>query len=103
MAFWQRFVEHWLWQPFRVVFSTFIFRMRGLLFVAPLVNKEPHLACRESGAIHPRLLSVPELSHHLAESYHTCCLHLQEMIQYKRQNHGKVRDDMLAPACIHIG
>lgn len=37
------------------------------------------------------LLSVPELSHHLAESYLTCCLYLQEMLQYKRQNHGKVR------------
>lgn len=37
-----------------------------------------------------RLLSVPELSHHLAESYLTCCLYLQEMLQYKRQNHGKV-------------
>ncbi|XP_029941807.1 LOW QUALITY PROTEIN: reticulophagy regulator 2-like [Salarias fasciatus] len=36
-----------------------------------------------------RLLSVPELSHHLAESYLTCCLYLQEMLQYKRQNHGK--------------
>lgn len=39
-----------------------------------------------------RLLSVPELSHHLAESYLTCCLYLQEMLQYKRQNHGKVRN-----------
>lgn len=38
-----------------------------------------------------RLLSVPELSHHLAESYLTCCLYLQEMLQYKQQNHGKVR------------
>lgn len=37
------------------------------------------------------LLSVPELSHHLAESYLTCCLYLQEMLQYKQQNHGKVR------------
>lgn len=39
-----------------------------------------------------RLLSVPELSHHLAESYLTCCLYLQEMLQYKRQNQGKVRN-----------
>ncbi|XP_029373308.1 reticulophagy regulator 2 [Echeneis naucrates] len=36
-----------------------------------------------------RLLSIPELSHHLAESYLTYCLYLQEMLQYKRQNHGK--------------
>ncbi|XP_013874027.1 reticulophagy regulator 2 [Austrofundulus limnaeus] len=35
------------------------------------------------------LLSVPELSHHLAESYLTCCLYLQETLQYKRRNHGK--------------
>lgn len=39
-----------------------------------------------------RLLSIPELSHHLAESYVTCCLYLQEMLQYKRQNQGKVRN-----------
>ncbi|XP_037552439.1 reticulophagy regulator 2 [Nematolebias whitei] len=36
-----------------------------------------------------RLLSVPELSHHLTESYLTCCLYLQETLQYKRRNHGK--------------
>ncbi|KAK5610406.1 hypothetical protein CRENBAI_005240 [Crenichthys baileyi] len=35
------------------------------------------------------LLSVPELSHHLAESYLTCCLYLQEMLQYKHRNHGR--------------
>uniref|UniRef100_A0A096LXH9 Reticulophagy regulator family member 2 n=1 Tax=Poecilia formosa TaxID=48698 RepID=A0A096LXH9_POEFO len=35
------------------------------------------------------LLSVPELSHHLAESYLTCCLYLQETLQYKRKNHGR--------------
>uniref|UniRef100_A0A3B4VJX2 Reticulophagy regulator family member 2 n=1 Tax=Seriola dumerili TaxID=41447 RepID=A0A3B4VJX2_SERDU len=39
--------------------------------------------------VEQRLLSIPELSHHLAESYLTCCLYLQEMLQYKRQNHGK--------------
>lgn len=42
-------------------------------------------------SVEQRLLSIPELSHHLAESYLTCCLYLQEMLQYKRQNHGKVR------------
>ncbi|XP_076021555.1 reticulophagy regulator 2 [Genypterus blacodes] len=36
-----------------------------------------------------RLLSVPELSHHLAEGFLTCCMFLQETLQYKRQNHGK--------------
>ncbi|KAM9836062.1 reticulophagy regulator 2 isoform 1-T1 [Aulostomus maculatus] len=43
----------------------------------------------ETISVEQRLLSVPELSHHLAESYLTCCLYLQEMLQYKRQNHGK--------------
>ncbi|KAK0146874.1 Reticulophagy regulator 2 [Merluccius polli] len=49
-------------------------------------------SCRESmgvEGVEPRLLSVPELSHHLAESYLTCCLYLQETLQYKRQHHGK--------------
>ena len=40
--------------------------------------------------VEPRLLSVPELSHHLAESYLTCRLYLQETLQYKRQHHLKV-------------
>uniref|UniRef100_A0AAR2KZ97 RETREG1-3/ARL6IP-like N-terminal reticulon-homology domain-containing protein n=1 Tax=Pygocentrus nattereri TaxID=42514 RepID=A0AAR2KZ97_PYGNA len=44
---------------------------------------------RESMSVHPRLLSVNELSHHLAESYLTCSLYIQEMLHYKRQNHGK--------------
>uniref|UniRef100_A0A3Q0QP62 Reticulophagy regulator family member 2 n=1 Tax=Amphilophus citrinellus TaxID=61819 RepID=A0A3Q0QP62_AMPCI len=43
----------------------------------------------ETMSVEQRLLSIPELSHHLAESYLTCCLYLQEMLQYKRQNHGK--------------
>lgn len=47
--------------------------------------------CSDTMAAEQRLLSVPELSHHLAESYLTCCLYLQEMLQYKRQNHGKVQ------------
>ncbi|XP_029112931.1 reticulophagy regulator 2 [Scleropages formosus] len=44
---------------------------------------------RESIMVRPRLLSIPELSHHLAESYLTCSLYVQEMLQYKRLNHGK--------------
>uniref|UniRef100_A0A8B9KXZ9 Reticulophagy regulator family member 2 n=1 Tax=Astyanax mexicanus TaxID=7994 RepID=A0A8B9KXZ9_ASTMX len=43
----------------------------------------------ESMSVQPRLLSVAELSHHLAESYLTCSLYVQEMLQFKRQNHGK--------------
>lgn len=45
---------------------------------------------RETMTVQPRLLSVAELSHHLAESYLTCSLYIQEMLQFKRQNHGKV-------------
>ncbi|XP_064167354.1 reticulophagy regulator 2-like [Anguilla rostrata] len=58
----------------------------------PLISvprPEVSTAEREGRGIRPRLLSVAELSHHLAESYHTCYLHLQEMLLYKRQNHGK--------------
>ncbi|XP_073698989.1 reticulophagy regulator 2 isoform X2 [Garra rufa] len=44
---------------------------------------------REALTDQPRLLSVEELSHHLAESYLTFSLYIQEMLQYKRQNHGK--------------
>ncbi|XP_051749952.1 reticulophagy regulator 2 isoform X1 [Ctenopharyngodon idella] len=44
---------------------------------------------RETLTDQPRLLSVEELSHHLAESYLTFSLYIQEMLQYKRQNHGK--------------
>lgn len=39
--------------------------------------------------LEPRLLSVPELSLHLADSYRTCCLYLQDMLLYKRHHHGK--------------
>lgn len=48
-------------------------------------------AYSETMSVEQRLLSIPELSHHLAESYLTWCLYLQEMLQYKRQNHGKVQ------------
>lgn len=44
---------------------------------------------RETLSEQPRLLSVEELSHHLAESVLTFSLYIQEMLQYKRQNHGK--------------
>ncbi|XP_030066800.1 reticulophagy regulator 2 [Microcaecilia unicolor] len=42
-----------------------------------------------SGAAPPRLLSFPELCHCLAESWITCRLYLQELLQYKRQHPGK--------------
>ncbi|KAL4609045.1 protein FAM134A-like [Arapaima gigas] len=44
---------------------------------------------RSSMTIRPRLLSVEELSHHIAESYFTCTLYVQEMMLYKQQNQGK--------------
>ncbi|XP_061082270.1 reticulophagy regulator 2-like [Conger conger] len=81
----------------------------GLLLLERWKHKLPHisvsrpevsLAERESGAIHPRLLSIAELSHHLAESYHACCLHLQETLQYKRQNHGKFCGFMCAGSLV---
>ncbi|XP_029305352.1 reticulophagy regulator 2 isoform X2 [Cottoperca gobio] len=43
----------------------------------------------DSMNVEQHLLSIPELSHHLAESYLTYRLYLQETLQYKRQNHGK--------------
>ncbi|XP_026060577.1 reticulophagy regulator 2 isoform X2 [Carassius auratus] len=50
---------------------------------------EASVVQREALTDQPRLLSVEELSHHLAESYLTFSLYIQEMLQYKRQNHGK--------------
>ncbi|KAK9523867.1 hypothetical protein VZT92_017752 [Zoarces viviparus] len=44
---------------------------------------------RDAMSVEQHLLSIPELSHHLAESYLTYRLYLQETLQYKRQNHGK--------------
>ncbi|KAF3857217.1 hypothetical protein F7725_009076 [Dissostichus mawsoni] len=40
-------------------------------------------------SVEQHLLSVPELSHHLAEGFLTYRLYLQETLQYKQQNHGK--------------
>ncbi|TTE66793.1 Reticulophagy regulator 2 [Bagarius yarrelli] len=80
-----------------------IFFMAVLLFIFTLLDswrdKLPQITAqpaeatgaeRESMSVHPRLLSVSELSHHLAESYLTCSLYVQEMLQYKRQNPAKV-------------
>ncbi|KAG5261897.1 hypothetical protein AALO_G00289820 [Alosa alosa] len=52
-------------------------------------NPEAATVERETMTVQPRLLSVAELSHHLAESYLTCSLYIQEMLQFKQQNHGK--------------
>ncbi|XP_023661811.2 reticulophagy regulator 2-like isoform X1 [Paramormyrops kingsleyae] len=52
-------------------------------------HPEASVTERETVSVHPKLLSIPELSHHVAESYITCSLYIQEMLQYKRLNHGK--------------
>ncbi|KAM9766748.1 reticulophagy regulator 2 isoform 2-T2 [Menidia menidia] len=62
---------------------------------APLVQSETMRS-------EQRLLSIPELSHHLAESYLTCCLYMQEMLQYKQQNHGKFCATMCS-GCFVLG
>lgn len=46
-----------------------------------------------SGA-RPHLLSVPELCRYLAESWLTFQIHLQELLQYKRQNPAQVNSPM---------
>lgn len=68
---------------------TLLERWKPSLPVITVQHVEPRPAQSEALSGEQRLLSVPELSHHLAESYLTCCLYLQEMLQYKRQNHGK--------------
>ncbi|XP_040888041.1 reticulophagy regulator 2 [Toxotes jaculatrix] len=64
-------------------------RWKPKLPIITVQHAEAHPVQSETMSVEQRLLSVPELSHHLAESYLTCCLYLQEMLQYKRQNHGK--------------
>uniref|UniRef100_A0A8D0GMB5 RETREG1-3/ARL6IP-like N-terminal reticulon-homology domain-containing protein n=1 Tax=Sphenodon punctatus TaxID=8508 RepID=A0A8D0GMB5_SPHPU len=41
------------------------------------------------GYVHPRLLSVPELCHHLAEGWVTGATFLENLLAFKRQNPGK--------------
>ncbi|XP_071380679.1 reticulophagy regulator 2 [Centroberyx affinis] len=64
-------------------------RWKHKLPLITVQHVETHPVQRETMSTEQRLLSIPELSHHLAESYLTCCLYLQEMLQYKQQNHGK--------------
>ncbi|XP_028837933.1 reticulophagy regulator 2 isoform X2 [Denticeps clupeoides] len=65
-----------------------------------LQHPEASIIERETMRVQPRLLSMAELSHHLAESYLTCCLYLQEMLQFKRQNHGKFCGMMCASCSV---
>lgn len=64
-------------------------RWKPKLPIITVQHGESYSVQSETMIAEQRLLSIPELSHHLAESYLTCCLYLQEMLQYKRQNHGK--------------
>ncbi|XP_041835078.1 reticulophagy regulator 2 [Melanotaenia boesemani] len=64
-------------------------RWKPKLPIITVEHVEIHPGESETLSSKQRLLSIPELSHHLAESYLTCCLYLQEMLQYKQQNHGK--------------
>ncbi|XP_042535151.1 reticulophagy regulator 2 isoform X1 [Dipodomys spectabilis] len=49
--------------------------------------EEPHSDSEGAGSgARPHLLSVPELCRYLAESWLTFQIHLQELLQYKRQN-----------------
>lgn len=43
------------------------------------------------GYVHPRLLGLPELCHHLAEGWVTGTNFLSNLFVFKRQNPGKVR------------
>lgn len=64
-----------LWQP------------RVLPEVAASSPEEPHSDSEGAGSgARPHLLSVPELCRYLAESWLTFQIHLQELLQYKRQN-----------------
>ncbi|XP_072219050.1 reticulophagy regulator 2 isoform X1 [Leuresthes tenuis] len=64
-------------------------RWKPKLPIITVQHAEPPPVQSETMSSEQRLLSIPELSHHLAESYLTCCLYVQEMLQYKQQNHGK--------------
>ncbi|XP_007957567.1 reticulophagy regulator 2 [Orycteropus afer afer] len=64
-----------LWQP------------RFLPDVPASSPEEPHSDSEGAGSgARPHLLSVPELCRYLAESWLTFQIHLQELLQYKRQN-----------------
>ncbi|KAF6115805.1 reticulophagy regulator family member 2 [Phyllostomus discolor] len=64
-----------LWQP------------RFLPDIAASSPEEPHSDSEGAGSgARPHLLSVPELCRYLAESWLTFQIHLQELLQYKRQN-----------------
>ncbi|XP_016012196.2 reticulophagy regulator 2 isoform X1 [Rousettus aegyptiacus] len=64
-----------LWQP------------RFLPDISASSPEEPHSDSEGAGSgARPHLLSVPELCRYLAESWLTFQIHLQELLQYKKQN-----------------
>ncbi|KAI7811144.1 reticulophagy regulator 2 [Triplophysa rosa] len=68
---------------------TLLERWKDKLPQISVFHSEVAVVKREVISDQPHLLSVDELSHHLAESYLTFTLCIQETLQYKRQNHGK--------------
>ncbi|XP_068446419.1 reticulophagy regulator 2 [Clinocottus analis] len=64
-------------------------RWKPKLPIITVQHAEAPLEQRDTMSVEQHLLSIPELSHHLAESYLTYRLHLLETLEYKRQNHGK--------------
>ncbi|KAK5847617.1 hypothetical protein PBY51_016731 [Eleginops maclovinus] len=64
-------------------------RWKPKMPIITIQHADPPPLQSDSMSVEQHLLSVPELSHHLAEGYLTYRLYLQETLQYKRQNHGK--------------
>ncbi|CAL1598042.1 unnamed protein product [Knipowitschia caucasica] len=62
-------------------------RWKHLLFRVTQTAAEP--IQRGAEELEPRLLSVTELSVHLADSFLSCCSYLQEMMAYKHSHPGK--------------
>ncbi|XP_012583999.1 PREDICTED: protein FAM134A [Condylura cristata] len=64
-----------------------LWRPRFFPDVSASSPEEPHSDSEGAGSgARPHLLSVPELCRYLAESWLTFQIHLQELLQYKRQN-----------------
>lgn len=63
-------------------------KMRGTL--STLLSQFP-FSLHSWGFVHPRLLSVPELCHHVAEVWVSGTIFIRNLLLFKRQNPGKVR------------
>ncbi|ELV10676.1 Protein FAM134A [Tupaia chinensis] len=70
-----------------IYFLLDLWHPRFLPDVSASSPEEPHSDSEGAGSgARPHLLSVPELCRYLAESWLTFQIHLQELLQYKRQN-----------------